>query len=117
MGLQAGMGGAGSACPGKTWPAISDVFRRLFTLVFISPFLLLRTPHDLQAVPCLVFFPPAIHPVDILPINLVSLTASSILCLDWSGAGGSGAVDRKERNILSILLVSSWSIHVDMPMS
>lgn len=72
----------------------------MFTLVFFSRFLLLRTPHDLQAVSCLLFFPPAIYPVDILPINLVSLTASSILCLDWSGAGGSGAVDRKERNIL-----------------
>lgn len=69
----------------------SNVLRRLFygllSLLFFRLVLLRTLPHYLQAVlPCFFHDPLCRYPSHFVPY----LIASSILCLDWSGAGGLG---------------------------
>lgn len=106
VGIQAGVAGTGCACSGEAWSAIKWLYLGGFygVLSLISRLVLLRTlPHYLQAVfPCffhVIFSVPHDPPCRYPSLYFPYLAASSILCLDWSGAGGLGAVDIKERNI------------------
>ena len=92
VGIQTGVAGTGRACSGKAWSAVNRMYLGgcfvVSFLFFFFRLVLLRTlPHYLQAVlPC--FFP---DPLCRYPSHFVPyLIASSILCLDWSGAGGLG---------------------------